>query len=166
MEFCLGCGMDLPQSNKERRNLGCNSTASPAIRDGILSVWSTLMEEVMDQPLNAVFPDVENPGMMCKNCFKVYNTLASKCSKLKERLVLSAKRASGLSVEHEHPATATTSVAGPATATTPSKKRSHGKDQQSVCQRRRLSQHSGSPSVMVSSYQSRDLSITIMYVTS
>ena len=72
------------------------------------------MEEVIDQPLNAVFPDVENPGMMCKNCFKVYNTLASKCSKLKERLVMSAKRACGLSVEHEHLATATTSVAGPA----------------------------------------------------
>ena len=69
----MGCGSDLPQSKKEIRNLTGDSTALSAIGDGILSTWSVLMKAVLGGqglPLN-VFAE-ENPGKMCKNCFKVY----------------------------------------------------------------------------------------------
>ena len=51
-----------------------------------------------------MFPDLHNSSKMCKNCFKVYDSLLKKCSKLKERLVVLARRACDQS-EHRLPAT-------------------------------------------------------------
>ena len=72
MEFCLGCGNDLPQSKKDVRNISSASLTSRAIREGILTAWCSLMKEVLESKglsLCDAFPDLHNSAKMCKNCF-------------------------------------------------------------------------------------------------
>ena len=117
MEFCLGCGNDLPLSTKERRNVNSDSTG------GVVSAWSSLMMVVLghqDQDLSVgdVFADLNNSGKMCKNCYKVYDNLAKKCAKLKDNLVKPARRACKLLDRASE-----LQAAAPVTPVTPSRKR-------------------------------------------
>ena len=43
-------------------------------------------------PLDDAFPVLHNSAKMCKNTFKVSDSLSKKCSKLKERLVVIVRR--------------------------------------------------------------------------
>ena len=47
MEFCLGCGVDLPKSTKEIRTLSSESTVTSTLRARVILVWSSLMKEVV-----------------------------------------------------------------------------------------------------------------------
>ena len=47
MEFCLGCGADLPKATKAIRTLISESTAASTLRVGVILVWSSLMKEVV-----------------------------------------------------------------------------------------------------------------------
>ena len=80
------------------------------------------MKEELEKGLSLgdVFPDIHNSAKMCKNCFKVYDSLLKKCSKLKERLVVLVRRACDQS-EDGLPATA---AIAPVTPVTSSMKRS------------------------------------------
>lgn len=117
------------------------------------------MEEVLGSQslsLDDAFPNLSESAKMCKNCFKVYDNLFKKCSKLKQKLTVSARRACDLSELGlpPTPPSAATPVAAPATLpVTPSRKRRNEDDlqlQMGPIQKRRTSQDAGSPSVVVS----------------
>ena len=87
---------------------------------------------------NFLFPNEANFGKMCKNCFKVFENLYKKHSKLKEKLSVAVSRvASDLSRSQ---VIATAAVP----PTTPSRRRSY------AIQKTQSQADSGSPSVQVS----------------
>ena len=93
-------------------------------------------------------PDLHNSAKICKNCFKLYDSLSKKYSKLKERLVVLARRACDQS-EHGLSATATTAAIAPVTTVTPSMKRNIDESQWGALQtgpilKRRTSEDTGS----------------------
>ena len=60
-----------------------------------ITPWSSLMQEVLESrglPLDDAFPDLHKSVKMCKNSFKVYDSLSKKCTKLKKRLVVIVRR--------------------------------------------------------------------------
>ncbi len=48
MEFCLGCGSDLPSSKKDVRNLSFGYSASYSATVEVTSTWKHLMVEVVE----------------------------------------------------------------------------------------------------------------------
>ncbi len=96
MEFCLGCGSDLPSSKKDVRNLSFGYSASCSATVEVTSTWKHLMVEVVESQgfsYNRVFTEENDSLKMCKNCFKVFENLSSKLTKLKEKLAVAASKA-------------------------------------------------------------------------
>ena len=156
MEFCLGCGTDLPKATKEIRTLSSESTATSTLRAGVILIWNSLMKEVVGNQgfsWNVLFPNEANFGKMCKNCFKVFENLYKKHSKLKEKLSVAVSRvASDLSRIQV--------IATAAVPTTPSRRRSYAtaavppttpsRRRSYAIQKTQSQADSGSPSVQVS----------------
>ena len=104
------------------------------------------MKEVLEQQglsLNSVFPDPANPGKMCKNCYRSYFNLFTKCSKFMDNLGAVAQK---IQLQSDPAGDAT----APATPGTPCRKRGHEYSHRGATRRRRISLESGSPSVVVS----------------
>ena len=103
---------------------------------------------------NVLFPNEANFGKMCKNCFKVFENLYKKHSKLKEKLSVAVSRVASDLSRSQVIATAAVPPTTPsrrrsyATAavppTTPSRRRSY------AIQKTQSQADSGSPSVQVS----------------
>ncbi len=143
MEFCLGCGSDLPSESRYVRRLVAERSDLSRLRSGVVLAWRNLMKEALEEnsgpSLCSLFPDIDKPGKMCKSCYKVYDTLSRKCTKLRSKLSVVASRI--------------TPVPTPPAATprTPSRKRLSSAANVIAQHKKQLCQDSGSPSVQVNS---------------
>lgn len=80
--LCLGCGFDLSDTPKIRRNLGTNSKGcSTVVRERVLCLWKDLASRIQQ---NIVLDD--NNSKMCRRCFNDYDKFAIKKAELDERL--------------------------------------------------------------------------------
>ena len=73
MEICLGCEEDFQVSRRDRWKHGSDSIASSGPGESVLSEWKYLItNELQWQGIlyDQVFKDPENPGKMCKKCFR------------------------------------------------------------------------------------------------
>ncbi len=75
MEFCLGCGSDLPSETRYVRRLVAERSDLSRLRSGVVLAWRNLMKEALEEnsgpSLCSLFPDIEKPGKMCQSCYKV-----------------------------------------------------------------------------------------------
>ncbi len=89
-EICLGCGEDL-QASRERRKLSSDSIASSGPRENVLSEWKIIItRELQNQGTmyDQVFKDPENPGKMCKKCFRDFEKFYKLSSQLRSKLAV------------------------------------------------------------------------------
>ncbi len=97
MDFCVGCGSDLPNSKKYVRNLSFPSSASSCtVNMGVASTWLDLMKEAVESQglcYSRVFADENACLRMCKNCFKVFENLSKKIVSVKEKVSKAASKA-------------------------------------------------------------------------
>ncbi len=93
-EFCLGCGEDL-QVSRERRKLGSDSVSGSGSRESVFAEWKILISnevQVQGIPYYQVFRDQENPGKMCKKCFRNFKKLCKISSQLRANLALPVEK--------------------------------------------------------------------------
>ena len=81
--ICVGCGFDLTENPKIRRNLGTNSKGLSAdVRERVLELWKDLLTSGIQG--NVVI--LNNNVKMCRTCFNDYDKFAIKQADLKQRL--------------------------------------------------------------------------------
>ncbi len=72
--FRLGCGEDVSNSGRDRRDLGIDAKgklkAESCTRARTLR--TLLLRQQRNVPIESIFEDLNNPGKMCHNCFNAY----------------------------------------------------------------------------------------------
>lgn len=73
--YCIGCGDDISKFPTRRRSLCSDSKGDPEPREQALSGWITLLSmqlQLQGISIHDTTIDLENPGRMCKPCFKLF----------------------------------------------------------------------------------------------